>query len=153
MSRHIPFQSLRQPEREVSQERLREILARRSVITHRAEVMNPPESAAQGSEARNLNTAQRHGSGVEPQGSAAQATPNSATPLEWSKPVNHGGGSAMVHDTTGRFRIDILGSKVTAHYTCWRLAEGSGALNERLGMVWSADEARAMCEAHSARQV
>lgn len=48
--------------------------------TKRSEVMNPPASAAQGAEARNLNMLQRHGSGVEPQGMEAQATQPSATP-------------------------------------------------------------------------
>jgi hypothetical protein len=49
-------------------------------ITTRGEVMNPPESAAEGSEARNLNTPQRHGSGAEPQGGEAQATQHPAAP-------------------------------------------------------------------------
>lgn len=42
--------------------------------------MNPPESAAQGSEARNLNTVQRHGTGAVPQGTEAQAMQPSAAP-------------------------------------------------------------------------
>lgn len=49
--------------------------------TKRTEVMNPPESAAQGSEARNLNTVQRHGTGAVPQGMEAQATQPSAAPM------------------------------------------------------------------------
>lgn len=51
-------------------------------ITNRGEVMNPPVPAARGTEARNLNTPQRHGSGVEPQGMEAQATQPSATPFQ-----------------------------------------------------------------------
>ena len=53
--------------------------------TQRAEVMNPPESAAQGSEARNLNSAQRDGTGAVPgrkaKGMEAQATQPSAAPI------------------------------------------------------------------------
>jgi hypothetical protein len=48
-------------------------------ITHRGEVMNPPESAAQGSEVGNLNMPQRHGLGGSPRG--AEARPAEAPPL------------------------------------------------------------------------
>lgn len=49
-------------------------------FTHRDEVMNPPASAAQDAEARNLNTSQRHGTGAVPQGEEAQATQPLAAP-------------------------------------------------------------------------
>jgi hypothetical protein len=52
-----------------------------TTYTKRTEVMNPPESAAQGSEARNLNMVQRHGTGAVPQGMEAQATQPSAAPM------------------------------------------------------------------------
>jgi hypothetical protein len=42
--------------------------------------MNSPVSAAQGTEVRDRNTPQHHGSGVEPQGLEAQATRPVATP-------------------------------------------------------------------------
>jgi hypothetical protein len=52
--------------------------------TKRAEVMNPPESAARGSEVGNLNSAQRDGAGAVPgrkaMGTEAQATQPSAAP-------------------------------------------------------------------------
>jgi hypothetical protein len=51
-------------------------------ITNRGEVMNPPVPAAQGTEARNLNTPQRHGTGAVPQGGEAQATQHPAAPIE-----------------------------------------------------------------------
>lgn len=50
--------------------------------TSRDEVMNPPESAAEGSEVGNLNMSQRHGTGAVPQGMEAQATQPSAAPIE-----------------------------------------------------------------------
>jgi len=54
--------------------------------TQRAEVMNPPESAAKGSEAGNLNSAQRDGTGAVPgreaMGTEAQATQPFAAPTE-----------------------------------------------------------------------
>ena len=49
-------------------------------LHNRTEVMNPPASAAEGAEARNLNMVQRHGTGAVPQGMEAQATQPSAAP-------------------------------------------------------------------------
>jgi len=46
--------------------------------THRSEVMNPPASAAMGTEAGNLNMEQRHGAGAVPRG--AKARPADAPP-------------------------------------------------------------------------
>jgi len=54
--------------------------------TKRTEVMNPPVSAAQGTEVGNLNTVQRHGTGAVPQGMEAQATQPSAAPTECKCP-------------------------------------------------------------------
>lgn len=41
-------------------------------LHQRSEVMNPPASAAQGAEARNLNTEPRHGTGAVPRASKAR---------------------------------------------------------------------------------
>jgi hypothetical protein len=55
-------------------------------IHHRGEVMNPPASAAEGAEAGNLNTPQRHGSGADPRAPEARpadgAPPPAITPRE-----------------------------------------------------------------------
>ncbi len=144
MSRHIPFQSLRQPEREVSQERLAEILARRG----KQKEVSDERGLKQDTGGQADSGAVPDGARPEPGDTMGLRSDHRQSTLEWLKPVNHGGGSAMVFDTTRRFRIDILGSKVTAHYTCWKLAEDPRALNERLGMVYSADEARALCLEH-----
>jgi len=48
-------------------------------LHHRPEVMNPPQSAAEGCEAGNLNTGQRHGLGASPR--AAEARPAEVAPL------------------------------------------------------------------------
>lgn len=70
-----------------------------TTYTKRTEVMNPPESAAQGSEARNLNMVQRHGTGAVPQGMEAQATQPSAAPTECHCPER----TCQPQDNIGRF--------------------------------------------------
>jgi hypothetical protein len=48
---------------------------------HRGEVMNPPASAAEGVEAGNLNTPQRHGSGADPRAPEARPADGAPPPL------------------------------------------------------------------------
>lgn len=50
-------------------------------LHNRPEVMNPPASAAEGAEARNLDKGQRHGLGASPR--AAETRPVEAAPLPW----------------------------------------------------------------------
>jgi hypothetical protein len=52
------------------------------IFTHRDAVMNSPESGAEGSEVRDRNTSQRHGTGAVPQGDEAQATRHPAVPYD-----------------------------------------------------------------------
>lgn len=60
----------------------------------------------------------------------------------------------MVHDTTRRYRIDILSKRGgDASYTCWAVSQAPGQLSERLGMVDSPIVARRLCDDHNARQV
>lgn len=55
--------------------------------TNRDAVMNSPESGAEGSEVRDRNTSQRHGTGAVPQGMEVQATQLSAAPTECGCPA------------------------------------------------------------------
>jgi len=166
MSRHIPFQSLRQPERGVTQERMAEILARRgnrnkadptssgvgfSGPVASGALPNTLAAAGAGSHLPSSSDSVDGGSPINtPAVGFAPEAGVVAAALEWCKPVRHSDASAMVWDTTRSYRIDILGTKTQASYTCWALEQGIGRLNERLGMVGSPEAARQLCGAHSA---
>jgi hypothetical protein len=143
----MPYSPIRAPAKHVTHTEMLETLAKRTKVTHRGAVMNPPEPAAQGSEARNRNTPQRHGSGAEPQGGEVQATQPLAAPIEWGKPVVTSPGAACLRSLCGRYRINRVTSQALALYTAWRESPAPGVLHVRLGCVDEAAAAKALCQA------
>lgn len=120
-------------EKPVSHDRMREILAKRA--------KGPAPTVAETQEIK----------AIEPEMLAKPA--DSRPPLDWNKATRHAEGVASVFDSTRHYRIDILSKqKGEASYTCWAVAQDSGHLNERLGCVDKADEARRFCDAHRSRQ-
>ena len=110
--------------------------------------MNPPASAAQDAEARNLNMPQRHGSGAEPQGSEAQATRHSAAPilLEWLDPAP---GSRGFYDTGRRYSVCSITIAGREYFETWKLAKGGAWFTQIDCMLKTEDLARAAAQKDS----
>jgi hypothetical protein len=121
----MPYSPWPVAEKPVSQDRMRQILEKRT--------------AAAG---------ERKAGTEQPAPTATSSTVPPTAALEWGKPTIHGEGVASVFDTTKRYRVDILLLKHEDSYTCWRIGEGwPGALNLRLGCVTTSDAAKALCQA------
>ena len=122
----------------------------RAKVTNRPEVVNPPQSAAQGCEARNLTTANVMGS--EQVHRAAEARPAEAAPLpslEWAPASPNARGYYSVCRRFSVCSITVAGHE---YYEAYKLAKGGCWFTQIARGLKSFAEAEAVCEADARKR-
>jgi hypothetical protein len=133
MSRVIPYSPMHEPRKEVSMERMQEILAKHTV-----------------SRETNAGLAERSGAGLPNQPAGFDSPAPLHPPLEWEKPKSRD--QMAVVTKCGRYSCCkiILNGRVT--YECWALVPGVWFTQIALGLP-SFDAAKAIAQKHADAKV